>query len=278
MAKRILIGCIVVAAVAATVLLLDPSRTVLGWLNGEQFYKGKPASAWRKALLDSAPAARTNTTKVIADGKSDAVPVLVELLDRQKVANSNEIRWTAADILGQIGPDAVSAAGPLGQALTDDDPLVRRVAAEALGKIGPPAREAVPALVAMLHTDDRLHAIRALIRFKAAAREAIPALVVVLKDPSPEVRWNACEALGDMKSDAKDAVPALQELLADPEAKVREHAAEALGEIGPDAKACLPELRRLLDDPDADVHDEAIKALKRIDPTSPVPKPTSKGG
>jgi HEAT repeat protein len=162
----------------------------------------------------------------------------------------------------------------LGEALTDEDPLVRRVAAESLGKIGPPASAAVPALIAMLQTEDRLQAVKALIRFKTAARDAAPALIATLKDSSPEVRWNACEALGDMQ--AKAAIPALEELLADPEAKVREHAAEALSEIGSDARAAVPTLRRLLADPDAGVRDEAIKALKRIDPSSPVARPGKK--
>src|SRR5262245_54726684 len=103
MRRGLLLGIIILLALVAVVVLLDPSRTVLGWLKGEHFYQGRPASAWRKALLDNAPAARTNTMKGLADGKSDAVPVLVELLDVQKSANSNEIRWTAADILGQIG-------------------------------------------------------------------------------------------------------------------------------------------------------------------------------
>jgi len=269
MKKRFLIGGFVLVALALAAIFLDPSHTILAFVKGERFYQGRSASAWRNALLDRAPSARTNTMKTLAEGKAEAVPVLVELLRRDQRGNSAEVRWTAADILGQIGPDAADATPALGQALADDDPLVRRVAAESLGKIGPPASAAVPALAAMLQSEDRIYAVKALIRFKTAARDAAPALIAVLKDPSPEVRWNACEALGDMQ--AKAAVSALQDLLADPEDRVREHAAEALGEIGPDAAAAVPALRRLLADPDAGVREEAIKALKRIDPTSPVP-------
>jgi len=269
MAKWLLLSVLLIAALGAAAWFLDPTYSVRGWLAGESFFHGRPASYWRHALLDPAPAARTNTIKTLADGGLAAVPVLLELLR----SDSSEVRWTAADALGQIGPDAAGAAEALGAALKDDDPLVRRVAAEALGKIGPDARAAVPALIDMLNTEDRLHAVKALIRFRAAARDAASALIAVLKDPSAEVRWNACEALGDMRADA--AVPALQELLADPEDKVREHAAEALGEIGPGARPALPALRRLLDDPDADVRDEAIKAIKRIDPQASLP-PTKK--
>src|SRR6516164_8356433 len=105
MGRRLLLGIMILVALVAAAVFLDPSRTVLGWLNGEPFYQGRPASAWRKALLDDAPAARTNTTKTLADGKAKAVPVLILLLDPTKSKNSGEVRWTAADILGQIGPN-----------------------------------------------------------------------------------------------------------------------------------------------------------------------------
>jgi HEAT repeat protein len=57
------------------------------------------------------------------------------------------VHGRAADVLGKIGPAAVSA---LTEALRDADGGVRGRAADVLGKIGPAAAEAVPALIEAL--------------------------------------------------------------------------------------------------------------------------------
>src|SRR5207249_1646073 len=56
------------------------------------------------------------------------------------------IRRTAAEALGEIGPDAAVATLALAQALKDTDVGVRCLAADSLGQIGPEAAAAVPAL------------------------------------------------------------------------------------------------------------------------------------
>ena len=66
-----------------------------------------------------------------------------------------DVRRSAADALGKIGPPAAEAVPALAAALHDPDEDVRRSAADALGKIGPAAAEAVPALAAALHDPDR---------------------------------------------------------------------------------------------------------------------------
>ncbi len=52
----------------------------------------------------------------------------------------------AAVSLGQIGPRAEEAVGPLIKSLGAADPVLRRQAAAALGRIGPVARQALTAL------------------------------------------------------------------------------------------------------------------------------------
>jgi HEAT repeat protein len=56
------------------------------------------------------------------------------------------VRFWAAEALGDIGPKAEKAVPALIQAFNDKESMVRQYAAIALGKIGPKAAKAVPAL------------------------------------------------------------------------------------------------------------------------------------
>lgn len=77
----------------------------------------------------------------------------VPLLRRDLDSSNPEIRRQAAQILGNMGPDAVEATSQLIILLDDDNRRVRKAAAMALGKIGPPAAAAAPALVRILHEE-----------------------------------------------------------------------------------------------------------------------------
>jgi HEAT repeat protein len=50
-------------------------------------------------------------------------------------AEDKPLRWVAATALGQLGPDAAIAIGPLREALDDPEPLVRQQATKALALI-----------------------------------------------------------------------------------------------------------------------------------------------
>src|SRR5688572_20125753 len=140
MKKLILIG-IGAAAVAgfAAALLLDPNYTLLGRLKGERFYDEKPTTYWSRALKSDDPTVQAEAPRKLKQGGAAAVPVLVELLSGERGSDwaSAKVRWMAAEILGEIGPDARSAAPALIQALKDNDAHVRAVAASALAAVGP---------------------------------------------------------------------------------------------------------------------------------------------
>jgi HEAT repeat protein len=72
-----------------------------------------------------------------------SVPTLCKTLREDKDPN---MRYWAAQSLGQFGPAAKAAVPELIAALKDEDKMVRMGAGYALAEIGPAAADAVPAL------------------------------------------------------------------------------------------------------------------------------------
>src|SRR5690242_18361398 len=143
--RKWLLGALVLLLLAiAAGVVLEPTGVVLGRLRGETFYRGRPVSTWRRALLDQDPRVHVETVAVLKDGQSEGVPVLTELLRWGKDGDwsAAEVRWTAAELLGQIGPPAKGAIPALAAALHDPDPHVRAVAAGSLASIGTPPADA----------------------------------------------------------------------------------------------------------------------------------------
>ena len=154
---------------------------------------------------------------------------------------------------------------PILEAVDEKEIDVRESAAEALGEIGPDAKDAIPTLIDLLQDREvyvRKSAANALGEIGLHAKEAVPALITALGDEDSWVRVYTAEALG--KIGAKEAVPALIGALEDEDNYVRRHATEALGEIGPDAKDAVPALIKLLEDEDKYVQGKAVTALKKI--------------
>jgi HEAT repeat protein len=263
--KIILISLVLVALLALGAVLLDPTCTLLGLLKRESFYRSRPTTYWKSALKDSNPSVHQETLSALKAGGPAALPVLVELV-RQPSSDwtVTEVRCTAADLLGGMGPSAREAAPALVEALRDPDQHVRSVAVTALGAIGADASVAVPALVALLKTEDCLKAVLALQAFGPQAAAANPALVELLKDKDPTIRWNTTDALAKIKADAPTTVPALVEALQDDDAKVREHCAEALGEFGPAAREAIPALMHALKDKEPRVRRDAVRSLGQL--------------
>ncbi|HEY7156829.1 MAG TPA: HEAT repeat domain-containing protein [Gemmataceae bacterium] len=264
MKKRLVMGLGVALMLLALAVWLEPTGVVLGWINGEAFYRNRPTRYWRKALTDSDPKTQKDTHEALKGGGRSALPVLAEVLQKDDRAAA---RWRAADLLGQIGPEAresSSALAALTAALRDKDPYVRAVAAGALASIGPAGPDALPPLRDMLSDGERVPALRALARYGAEAAPAIPQAIKLLDDDESEVRWNAARTLGKIGPAAREAVPALVAALKDDDALVREHAAEALGDIGPDAKDSVRALMAVLQDPDARVRRDAVRSLGQI--------------
>lgn len=192
-------------------------------------------------------------------------------------------RWSAALTLGECGPAARDAAGPLITALDDMNFWVGEAAATALRKItgtsgpgerrrnrGPAAPAPVPpAVVSLLKSMEnpatRWMAVVALGELGATARDAIPALVDAIDDEDSAVRWDAVKALGKMGPAAASAVPALIAVLGDPNDVIaRQYAVAALGSIGARAGAAVPALIGAFKDRQSHLDDKAGEALVLI--------------
>jgi tRNA A-37 threonylcarbamoyl transferase component Bud32 len=189
-------------------------------------------------------------------------------------------RRRAAQALGECGPTAREAVGPLITALSDPDFWVSETAALALRKItGAPDPEAgrrrrareepsetPPAVTRLLKAiqdpESRWMAVVALGQMGPTAHQAIPALIEALEDKESAVRWDAAKALGKMGAVAARAVPALTAVLHEQDdAIARQHVVAALGAIGPAARTAVPALIGSLKDDGHHLDEQAGEAL-----------------
>jgi len=123
-------------------------------------------------------------------------------------------------------------------ALSNRDPLRRRLGAYALGEIGP------------------------------AAPEAIPALAAALQDPVAFVRVWVASSLARVAPSHSESITVLIAELEDDLAFIRSLAAWHLGRLGPafpDIDQAIVPLRRLEDDDDPSVRTEAALALGMLE-------------
>jgi HEAT repeat protein len=259
----------VLLILVAAAAWFEPTRVVRGWLAGQAFFQGRPTAYWSRSLRTDDPQGRQKTLASLKAGGAEATPVLIELLGETAppAEEAVEVRWTAADLLGQEGKAGAPAVGALTRAIRDPDPHVRSVAARALGQIGPEAREAVPGLIELLSGEERLDALKALAGLRAEALPAVEPVKTLLKDPSDRVRWQAARVLGKIGPAAAPASPSLIEALKDEDDEVREHAAEALGEIGPTAPnvdQTVTALAAVLKDPKSNVRRDAVRSLGQL--------------
>ncbi len=215
-----------------------------------------------------------------------------------------QARWYAAYALGQIGPAAAEAVGPLARLLQDqrEYEYVRGAAAWALGRVGlPAARSAVPLLIETLssrHLSVRRNAPWALARLAPAAQDAVPRLRRLLGDEDALVRiqaagalWltdqqpealsvlretvrrggtEACEAvsmLGQMEPGAETTALLIDALGARDE-EVRRTAAWALAQQGSDV---LPVLQAPLAAPEPATRQAAVETLGYLGPAAVAP-------
>ncbi|MCE9603780.1 MAG: HEAT repeat domain-containing protein [Planctomycetia bacterium] len=155
---------------------------------------GDPAAreALIETLADGDEAVSGIVSHALVEAGEEGVPLLVKGLERP------EIRGFAAQTLGQVGPKAKAAVGPLTAALADENPHVRAAILFALGNIAPDDADVAERLIAALSdksSDIRLAAVHALARNKAAAPIAKPVLEKLLTDPNPAVSAAAQFAL-----------------------------------------------------------------------------------
>lgn len=136
--------------------------------------------------LTRVPAERTAAATALASLGKDGVPVLIAAFEEEQFAR------TAAKAFAKLGADAVPA---LTEVLAHKKPEVRSTAADALGHIGPAASDAVPHLIRILADNDRnvrYHAVRALHTFGQQAKPAVPTLIEVIsnaRESEPTRQW-----------------------------------------------------------------------------------------
>ena len=129
---------------------------------------------------------------------------------------------------------------PLRQALTSDDPVVRREALRSIGKL----KERAP----------------------LDSRAVVPLLVNGMEDPDPGVRTVAATYLGIVHEEPEEAVRMLIGGLADPDGTVRRASAAALASFEAAAAPALPALRKAASDSDPEVAREAGLTLVKLQP------------
>ena len=247
-------------------------------------YQGKYVRTWVMEAY-----AGTNVGAALAAMGPSAVPVLVELLQKQElpwrrqlrllapklparlrqmlvgkadIPTAVKLRCGAARCLGMLGPQAEIAAAQLAQAMRDPEPAVRIDAVSALAQLG---KAAVPHLTLALQEKDphvRAAAAFSLGRIGLEAAPAVPGLALALQDEEVGVRIEATVALRRIGPRAWAAVPALIQSLEDPDPSVRSYASTSLSEIGtPNVWALV----NLINRGDLTVQKAATKALVQND-------------
>ena len=130
------------------------------------------------------------------------------------------------------------AVVPLRDAVTNEEPLVRKEALRSLGKL----RE----------------------RASIDPQIVVPLLIRGLADADPGVRNVAATYLGIVRDNPSQEIPPLTTALADDDPDVRQAAAMALSSYGAAAEAAVPALRKAAQDKDEGVQREAGRALVTI--------------
>jgi HEAT repeat protein len=172
----------------------------------------------RKAALKAAA--------ILGPRAVEALPEVTALLQQPDYAPE------AALAMSFMGSPAVA---PLREAISSDDPVVRREALRSLGKL----RE----------------------RASIDPQVVVPSLLDALRDPDGSVRSVAVTYLGIVRDSPDKEVAGLIEALKDQEPGVREAAAVALSAYGAKAESAIPALQKAANDPDDEVKREAGRAL-----------------
>ena len=224
---------------------------------------------WLEDLLSRSPKDVEAATAELEERGTAALPLVRKTLqDPAADAPHRKAALKAAAILGaraaEIIPDVAaslrdpeytpeaalalsfmgSAAVPvLRDAITSDEPVVRREALRSLGKL----RE----------------------RASIDPQVVVPLLLAALDDPDPTVRHVAVTYLGIVRDTPQQEVVGLIKALSDPDASVRQAAAGAVAAYGPLAAPAIPALKKAATDADDDVKLEAGRALVRIAELTP---------
>ncbi len=220
----------------------------------------------------------------------NGVPVVAQAL----VPEYLDVCCLAAQVLGDIGPQAKDALPNLHACLKAPSAWIRAYAARATLAIDPTDTAAVAVLQSVVekeqgetrefaatalggivnglterlaHADPEVRrtAILRLEELGKAAASATPALVGRLADKDPLVRAHAARAALRAGVPARQLVGSPSKLLLPERLDVLRVATLVLIEIGPESRAALPKLRELMNSPSVAVQLHASEAVLRID-------------
>lgn len=199
------------------------------------------------------------------DSRLNKLPSLLKQLDD----DDSDQRMKAAQEIGQLGPQAVSAA-PVLIKLLDDKSLNsdgERVAAyysHALAALGPLV---VPKLIDQLSTKDPFllaGICEALHQLGTDAAPAVKVLVPKLAKANNDELWAYTYVFEGVGPQAAPAIPNLIEQLESGDFQLQVVTCRALASIGPTAKAAVPGLLKQLDEGNLSVKGQAAMALGSI--------------
>jgi HEAT repeat protein len=223
-------------------------------------------NAWLDQLYSSNPSEAEAATRQVEALGANALPAIHATL--QDPGATPERVKAALKACGILGPAAAPAIGEVAEQLPD--PTVTAEAAVALSFMG---RGAFGPLRDALSSEDpvvRRESLRSIGKLKDRApldaRAVLPLLIDALDDAHPGVRTVAATYLGIIHEGGPDAVLALADALKDAEPTVRRAAAAALGSFGADATPALPALKKAAGDADPDVAREAGVTLVKLQP------------
>lgn len=182
------------------------------------------------ALGDPVEEVRLGSLAALANVGSQAVPSLLEVLQREPVTEVERIRLREAGVA--LSLRQLEATGPLARALRRSNGQAGEGLLRAAGRMGSGGRQMVPSLV--LHVEiapkkSRLLAIRSLASLSSHAEGALPVLVDALRSEDAETRLAAAEALAEIGVPSDSALTGLADLLRHSTRRVdRQRAAKAL--------------------------------------------------
>lgn len=199
--------------------------------------------------------------EAMASQGTRALPRLIYALKR------DNLRLPAIYLLGRMGPEAASAAGPLATLVGDKNSKVASEAALSLAKIGPAAQTSIPKLIEALETPEceSSHAIiYALGRFGPAATPVKDSLFKRLGDPGLAVisAWALAQIDGANPDVSGKILPVLASGMKDASAETRQLSVEALGKVKSLSPNAIAALERAAQDSHQGVREAAAEALK----------------
>ncbi len=216
---------------------------------------GEPAVQFLTRIVDHQPSAwRLRLESMTAD-----IPFINRLFD---VTNFD--RHSAAKLLAEIGPTAMSAIPALERATKNADRSLSVAARAALIRIRGESIDSHVAIYRQLDTASAAQTVFLLMELGPYARPALPAILEGMQSTNHRVRYLASKALPMIGYESPEYVPPLQRLLSDPNDMVRWEAMDSLAHFGPLAKAAIPQARQFLNDTNSLVRASALLFFDKV--------------